>query len=72
MDDAIKSYVDSLDKDNFKDLFPRPAPLLYQLDYQRVKTVVQYYKMRKDVKQKVQIFIEQIRPKDFIVEPCLS
>ena len=65
MTKAIQSYFSSLDKSNFQDTFPRPAPLLVKLDYYRVCLMLHTV----TVKKNFLIFCEQLIPMQFEVSP---
>ena len=71
MTKAIQLYFSSLDKKNFRDLFPRPAPLQVMLDYYRVLLIVRFLTVQHSLKNSFQIFFEQIIPKEFLVSPCV-
>lgn len=68
MSKAIQSFFLSIDKDNFKDAFPRPVPPLVMLDYHRVAAIVHYLRAKKNF----QIFCEQLIPKTFEVSPLCA
>jgi|GEM_PF-7114791 hypothetical protein len=65
MTKALKSYFQSLDEKNFKDVFPRKVPINVLLDYYfvvaRILTFI--------AKRNLQIFCEQLIPKDFTISP---
>ena len=68
---AIKVYFSSLDKTNFKDLFPRPVPLFVLLDYYRVATIFNCFNFIDFFNKNFQTFREQLIPKEFSVSPCV-
>ena len=63
MTKAIESFLLSVDKDNFKDVFPRPVSVSVTLDYCRVLAMVHLLR----TKEKFQIFFEELIPKKFEV-----
>jgi predicted RNase H-like HicB family nuclease len=65
MTKAIQAYFMSLDKDNFKDLIPRPVPMRVMLDYYKVCVMINCLRG----KEGFQIFCEQLIPKQFEVSP---
>ncbi|MDP2928519.1 MAG: hypothetical protein Q8O01_00450 [Candidatus Omnitrophota bacterium] len=65
MTKAIQAYFMSLDKDNFKDLIPRPVPMRVMLDYYKVCVMISCLMG----KEGFQIFCEQLIPKQFEVSP---
>ena len=65
MTEAISSFFASLDKNNFKDVFPRQVPPIVMMDYYRVCIMVNYLKAKKDF----QVFCEQLIPKKFEISP---
>lgn len=71
MTKAVKVYFSSLDKNNFKDIFPRPSPLYVQLDYLRVCFIVHSFKFVKSFQENFQVFCEQIIPKEVSISPCV-
>ena len=68
---SIQSYLESLDKDNIKDLFPRPAPLSIKADYCFVCCVVNIMKFLKNLRSGFDIFCELATPQSFRVTPCV-
>ena len=70
LEEQIGLYVQSLNKDNFRDLFPRMAPLKYYLDYQLVRLIVAFNKFSHSVRDKYQYFIEILQPDRFQVIPA--
>ena len=71
MTKAIQAYFSSLDKQNFRDLYPRPVPFQVMLDYYRVCFIVKVLNFRHSFKTGFQIFFEQIIPKEFLITPCV-
>ena len=65
MTKAIESYFLSLDKNNFKDLFPRRSPVVVMLDYYMVYVIVHYLRAKKNF----QVFCEQLIPQKFEISP---
>ena len=68
---AIKSYLESLDKDNLKDLFPRQAPFNIMADYYFVYAIVYFRKTMHQIKDKFDVFCEQATPRNFQVVSCV-
>ena len=68
---AIKSYLESLDKDNLKDLFPRQAPFNIMADYYLVYSIVRLRSMLHQIKDKFDVFCEQATPRNFQVVSCV-
>jgi predicted RNase H-like HicB family nuclease len=67
---AIQSYLESLDKENIKDLFPRPAPLSSQIDYYYVCFIVKLFHVVKKIRTGFETFCEVATPKGFQVLHC--
>ena len=53
------SYFQDLNKNNCKDLFPRPAPLSFKLDYYKVACLVHCHRTASNIRE---IFQEQLLP----------
>ena len=70
MTKAIEVYFLSLDKKNFRDLFPRPVPFHILMDYYRVYFIVHYLNFVHFFKAGFNVFFEQIIPKEFSISPC--
>lgn len=68
MTKALKAYFDSVDQANFKDVFPRQVPLLVLLDYYRVCVLVHRFRLKRNI----QIFCEQLVPKEFDIAPSCA
>jgi hypothetical protein len=68
---AIEGYFLSLDKDNFKDLFPRTVPFHVKLDYYRVCCLIKYLRFFTSFKRNFQVFCEQLIPEKFSIAPCV-
>lgn len=66
MTEALNLHFKSLTEDNFKDLYPRPAPLKFWLDYYRVSMLVNIHTFS----EKSAIFFEQMIPQRFSIIPC--
>ena len=71
MTKAIHAYFSSLDKKNFRDIFPRRVPLYVMFDYYRVCFIVRGLNFKESVKNSFQIFREQLIPKEFSISPCV-
>ena len=69
MEECLQSYLESLDAENVRDLFPRSAPLHVRLDYYRVCLLVRFHRLRRGLGRNVQIFQEQIVPQRFALRP---
>lgn len=69
--DSIKSYLDSLDKENIQDVFPRPAPLAIKAEYHAICLLVNCMKFIKSVRTGFYIFCELATPQGFKVTPCV-
>ena len=67
MTKALTLHFKSLNKDNFKDLRYRPAPIEFWLDYYRVCFFVHLHTFG----EKFHIFCEQIIPQNFSIIPCV-
>ena len=66
---CLQSYLESLDPENVRDLFPRPAPLHVWLDYYRVYLLVTLHRVLHQLGTNVQVFQEQIVPQRFAIHP---
>ena len=66
---CLQSYLESLDRQNVRELFPRPAPLPVYLDYYRVCLIALLHRLWHHLGTNVQIFREQIVPQRFAVHP---
>src|SRR3989338_6478571 len=53
MEECLTSYLQSLDHQNVRDLFPRPAPFHVWLDYYRVCLLVQSHRFLHQLGQNV-------------------
>ena len=60
--EQIQSYLECIDEKNFRDLFPRMAPLQYRIDYNRVKALVTANRFRHALRDKYECFLEELRP----------
>ena len=69
MEECLQSYLESLDAQNVRDLFPRPAPLHVWLDYYRVYLLVTLYRLLRQLGTNVQVFQERIVPQRFAIHP---
>jgi len=69
MTKALNVYFSSLDKKNFKDIFPRLSPLHVRLDYFRVYFIVNFLTFFAAFQANFQIFCEQMIPKEFSISP---
>ena len=67
---AIQSYLESLDKDNIKDVFPRPSPFNVMLDYYFVYSLVNCIKVSKRIRAEFDAFCELATPQGFKVTLC--
>jgi len=67
MEECLQSYLESLDAENVRDLFPRPAPLPVWLDYYRVYLLVTVHHWLRQLGTNVQIFQERIVPQQFAI-----
>jgi hypothetical protein len=65
MTNGIKAYFESLDEKNFKDVFPRRVPFLVMCDYYFICLLINIFKAKKNI----QIFCEQLIPKNFTISP---
>lgn len=68
---SIQSYLESLNKDNIKDLFPRPAPLGVRMDYYFVCCFVYAMRAIKNLRSGFDIFCELATPQSFRVTLCV-
>ncbi|MBI2095779.1 MAG: hypothetical protein HYT89_06390 [Candidatus Omnitrophica bacterium] len=71
MEECLRSYLESLDPQNVRDLFPRRAPLHVRLDYYRVCLLVSLHRMIRRLGTNVQIFRERIVPQRFAIQPVV-
>ena len=62
MEECLQSYLESLDPQNVRDLFPRPAPFHVWLDYQRVCLLVALHQWVHQLGTNVTVFQERILP----------
>ena len=69
MEECLQSYLESLDAQNVRDLFPRPAPFHVWLDFYRVALLVVLHQFQHQLGQNVQIFREQIVPQRLAIQP---
>jgi len=69
MEECLQSYLESLDPQNVRDLFPRPAPLGVWLDYYRVFFLIKSRRFLHRLEKNFQIFQEQIVPQHFAIQP---
>ena len=70
--DAIQSYLNSLDKNNFTDLFPRLSPLSVRLEYHAICTILNCIKTVANARDKWAIFCESFYPQGgFQVTSCV-
>lgn len=69
MEECLQSYLESLDAENVRDLFPRSAPLHVWLDYYRVYLLVTLHRLLRQLGTNVQIFQERIVPQRFAIHP---
>lgn len=60
--EQIKSYLECIDEKNFRDLFPRMAPLQYRLDYNRVRALIAADRFRHALRNRYECFLEELRP----------
>ena len=71
MTTAIRAYFSSLDKDNFRYLFPRTVPFHVMIDYFKVCVIVRLSHFQHSIRNSFQIFFEQLIPKEFSISPCV-
>jgi predicted RNase H-like HicB family nuclease len=69
MEECLQSYLESLDRENVRDLFPRPAPLHVWCDYYRVCFLVLLHRLLRRLETNVQVFREQVIPQRFAIHP---
>ena len=69
MGECLQSYLESLDAENVRDLFPRPAPPHVWLDYYQVYLLVTLHRVLRQLGSNVQVFQEQIVPQRFAIHP---
>lgn len=69
MEECLQSYLESLDAENVRDLFPRPAPLYVWLDYYRIYLLVTLHRLLRQLGTNVQVFQERIVPQRFAIHP---
>ena len=69
MEECLQSYFQSLDLQNVRGLFPRPAPLHVWLDYGRVMLLVKLHRFLHWLGRNVQVFQEQVIPQRFAIYP---
>ena len=71
MEKSLQSYLESLDLENVRDLFPRRAPLPVWFDYYRVYLLAVLQRAVRRVGTNVQIFRERIVPQRFAIQPVV-
>ena len=69
MEECLQSYLESLDAENVRDLFPRPAPWPVWMDYYRVYLLVTLHRLVRRLGTNVQVFRERIVPQRFAIHP---
>ena len=69
MEECLQSYLESLDLQNVRDLFPRPAPLHVWVDYYRVCLLVALHRFLRHLGSNVQIFQERVIPRQLALHP---
>lgn len=69
MEACLQSYLESLDAQNVRDLFPRAAPFPVWVDYYRVYLLVMLHRFLRQLGTNVQVFREQIVPQRFAIHP---
>lgn len=69
MEECLQSYLESVDAENVRDLFPRPAPSHVWLDYYRVCLLVAFHQLLRQLGANVVIFQERIVPQRFAIHP---
>lgn len=70
LNSAIKSYLDSIDKENIVDVFPRPSPLNIKAEYYAIFCLVNCAKFIKNIRNNFLTFCELATPQDFKLTPC--
>ena len=68
MEECLKSYLESLDTQNVRVLFPRQAPLHVWFDYFWVCFLIGLHGIVRQVGANVQIFRERIVPQRFAIQ----